>query len=147
MHAHLRINLVNPEPRGTFCRYIPRQSPPPGEDAPKEVWYAWLTQKLTQILEFTKDEVMPVVVCYSAVPVTVVVIIATLCPPLAHSAPVIMGGLATGITGIYSLNKLLPALIDMLKNAAQHNKKGANSISSSSIDKLKNFMSSLQKDD
>lgn len=129
----------------TFFRYNPRRSPPPGEDAPKEVWYAWLTQKLTQILEFTKDEVMPVVVCYSAVPVTVVVIIATLCPPLAHSAPVIMGSLATGITGIYSLNKLLPALIDMLKNA--QDKKGANSISSSSIDKLKNFMSSLQNKD
>jgi hypothetical protein len=108
------------------------------------VWYAWLTQKLTQILEFTKDEVMPVVVCYSAVPVTVVVIIATLCPPLAHSAPVIMGGLATGVGSIYSLNKILPVLIDMLRNA--QNNKGANSISSSSIDKLKSFMSSLQKD-
>lgn len=138
------IIYSNLEPPYHFCRYNSRRSPPPSENAPKEVWYAWLTQKLTQILEFTKDEVMPVLVCYSAVPVTVIVIITTLCPPLAHSAPVIMGGLATGVGSIYSLNKILPALIDMLKNA--QNNKGANSISSSSIDKLKSFMSSLQKD-
>lgn len=99
---------------------------------------------MTQILEFTKDEVMPVVVCFSAVPATVIVIITTLCPPLAHSAPLVVGGLATGLGSIYSLNKVLPVLIEMLKNA--QNKKGANSISSSSIDKLKSFMSSLQKD-
>ncbi|XP_065331719.1 uncharacterized protein LOC135934113 [Cloeon dipterum] len=138
------MNWTRPQTSSTWrTKYTKTDNPPPDQSEPKEAWYDWLTRRLTHILEFLKEEIMPPMMVYTALPASLVVIVVTLCPPLAHAAPGVMGAFCAAVLSVFSLNKVLPALIEMLKNAQSG---GGSSVSRSSIDRIKDFMSSLQQD-
>ncbi|XP_059471425.1 uncharacterized protein LOC132194270 [Neocloeon triangulifer] len=128
-------------------KYSTTDNPPPSDNDPPEVWYTWLTCKFTTILEFIKDEVMPPLIVYTALPASLVLIVTVLCPAVGVTAPLVLKGFVAGVCGLYSLNKVLPSLINLLKDAQRGKGAVASTSNSSGIDKLKNFMSSLHGDD
>jgi hypothetical protein len=121
-----------------FCRCNFGRSPPPCEDADIDGWYAWLLKKLIVILEYINDKVMPVVLAKVIVPVTFIVFISTLFPPLVHSAPAILSCMGIGIGSICLLNQALPGLINMLKSNLQY-------MSSPSFENRSQFIKELIK--